>query len=365
MIKETKGILIEEFIKIPIIERLSRMQRWTFTSAKDKKPVNLISLKNYLDGNEKYIRGSRIQDEGGAMSVLDIKRLFNVDIVTPMAFYQSAMFTDVMIVDIEPKCDEELKNKLLTLPYIYAERSLSGNGIHLILPIPEKYKNDNLFMNSKSLNQGGHFEILLNQWCTFTGDYLEVINNSEISQDEVQINLNEFIDEFLKTRKEKVEVERKISLENPVLGKLSDDHGIEKYNEFKKNYEKTIPSFKSLVKFALNKPYNKTRQDFINNNAKGEGFSEWEYGNISYYFNRVVNQLNWLSEQQLINIDEFDETKLTYIVYSIIEQVIPYRDKHSTKRNGVPLLLNSLIGIYEKNKNDINYKYYDLLNRIK
>ena len=78
------------------------------------------------------------------------------------------------IVDIEKTCPKKLKEKLLSLPWHYAETSLSGKGIHLVIDYPknliDKYPNAN---KAKVQDSNKTYEILLHHWVTFTRNAID------------------------------------------------------------------------------------------------------------------------------------------------------------------------------------------------
>ena len=47
-------------------------------------------------------------------------------------YHLDALIDKIVVLDVEPKCPEEIKRQFLSLPYLYSETSMSGNGLHLI-----------------------------------------------------------------------------------------------------------------------------------------------------------------------------------------------------------------------------------------
>src|SRR5699024_2889070 len=85
----------------------------------------------------------------------------------------NALVDRVAVLDIEKTCPDELKEALCRLPALYRERSMSGQGVHLVLPLPDSFE-DFRDAAAKRVVKGPHgwYEILLGHYVTFTRDVL-------------------------------------------------------------------------------------------------------------------------------------------------------------------------------------------------
>ena len=77
---------------------------------------------------------------------------------------------DYLFLDIEPKCPYNIKKHLLQLPYVYGETSMSGKGIHLLIPKPNNINDyPDALIKTQLKEDHGYYELLVNHYATFTG----------------------------------------------------------------------------------------------------------------------------------------------------------------------------------------------------
>lgn len=150
-----------QFYEHPIIDELGRVPKWTFSDPDTKMPISVDGLLHY----EK--RGaSCYKDE-------DTTTLKNLTDLAPNlpnhALYLENKTCDVAILDVEKTATAETRQMLMALPWQYAETSMSGQGLHIVIPYPqdllERYPNaQRRTLKSSDKTWELHFE----HWVTFT-----------------------------------------------------------------------------------------------------------------------------------------------------------------------------------------------------
>lgn len=315
-----------EFYNNPTIKELGKNQKWTVSTTKSpegskipkKMPLDMYELVN----NQK-IRGlseERAHKEG-YNPYLTLDDLCEVlPNATNNAYYLDAVLRDkIVVLDIEPSCPQELKEKLLKLPYLYGEISMSGKGVHLIFDLPEeildKYP---LAKNKVTMMDSSHsYEILLNHMVTFTRNALPP------SPYEEDISVFEEIFEQL-CQSVKYDTD---SVNMTVENIDTDD----------------IPNYDLLMKLLNLRQYDKSLKDFPYRDHNGNIVRPGEYDNSVYEYN--ISRFYYKRLQSMLpNSGEFKDhiytdSEKAILVYKCVEQAIDHRDKHDTTRNGMPWLL--------------------------
>lgn len=172
-----------EFFENKVIKKLSENSKWTISA--NKMPVNLFRLK--IDN---MILGANINIPFSTDTLYESTKIIEdkltmIDrepVVANNAYFLDSIIDDnLVVIDIEPECPEELKNRLLKLPYLYGEKSLSGKGIHLIIEQP---KNLPKSLTEKVVikENNKYFEILQSHWVTFTRNTIDPISNPETEE---------------------------------------------------------------------------------------------------------------------------------------------------------------------------------------
>jgi hypothetical protein len=229
------------------------------------------------------------------------------------AYYLDATIDNVVVMDVEPKCPEPLKQKFLQLPYLYGETSMSGKGLHLIFDCPkqllEKYPNAAKKMSLQSSN--GYYEILLNHMVTFTRNVIPV---SECGAD---ISAFENIFELLAADAKPPSG----TGESITIDDIDTD---------------SIPYHDELMEALKYQKYGKTIKDFPKNGAtSGYDNSSYEFGMSGFYY-RALKKL--LPNNRYKDHDYTDEEK-AIMVYECTSMHLEHRPKHDTARRGMPWLL--------------------------
>lgn len=301
-----------KFLNNPAIKQLSKIPKWSISDV-NKRPISLYSLFNRGE-----IRGAMFNNPLDTMSIDDMIRNFcekfpDAGMIANFAFYLDVMTDDFCVLDIEPSCPYATQKELLSLPYAYAETSMSGRGFHLIFPKPANFNDFPAATQKIVLKQNkGHYEILLNHWVTFTGLPLRRITNNA-TQD--QSAFEALYADLASQVKASVEPTIEINKEN-LNQELSD-----------------IPDADFLIETLTNE----MNTPNISPSQYNNDMSRYEFAFIGIQ----CNQLNKLLKNSTIikNNHAYTPEEKSLILYAIATEQLPYRDKHDTKRNGLPWLL--------------------------
>lgn len=153
---------------------------------------------------------------------------------------------DFVVLDIEPKCPPKIRDNLLTLPYLYGELSMSGEGFHLIFQKPSTKYEEILMSKPAIREENGYYEFLLTHYVTFTGMTLRPTEQC-IFQDVSKVD--ELFDDIAKTKKLSINME----MDTDSIPKLND-----------------IVYGKAIVTTLKRAVYGKTLNDFKNDNSAYE-----------------------------------------------------------------------------------------------
>ena len=296
--------MIQDFIANPVIKQLAKKPYWT-VNIDNKKPLDIIEYKN--TGN---IRGAKTENCLTRLS--DVFTILNA-IPAQFTYSLDAVRDNYVILDIEKKCPDDIKETLLKLPFLYGDISMSGQGFHLILPCPPL---DEITMNKVAMKEEhGYYEILIHHYVTFT-------NNTIFSQYTEATSPVKFIDIWNELR-------------------------TSQKNAMKKEYDVEItetqldfplyPVFKDAVTRNFLQRFKKTPADF------NQDMSRYEFaviGSIRYSLS-IMLQIPMFSRQ--IKLDENQEIA---VVYDIAKDVIQHRTKHEEIRDGKSMLLYQVINSF-------------------
>lgn len=301
----------DTFLNNPAIKKLANIAKWTI-SDKNKRPISLHSL--FYDCK---ITGAKFTLPSDMMTLPELIETFcnkfpNENIMSNFAFYLDVIMDDHVILDIEACCKPDILKKMITLPYLYGERSMSNKGYHLVFPSPENLLQYPNAAQKPALKYGKDYELLLNHWITFTGRPL--VHSS---------NLNSISTLSLEN-----------IYENLAANVKSDFRSAKKLNKniIQKDIS-TIPDADQIIEILckdINMPCITPAQ--YNNDL-----SRYEFG----YFSIKYRQLHGLLRNNMFHKNNHDYTpeEKILILYNVATKQLPYRDKHNTYRNGMPWLL--------------------------
>lgn len=307
-----------DFYENTFIKNIANSEKWT-VSDKDKRPIDMYALihKNKVWG---------MAFDRGYNPLVDLKTLCEtIPSATNNAYYLDALVDKYVILDIEPKCPDKIKQRLLELPYIYGEVSMSGKGIHLVFELPEKIldRYPDAKMKLALKEDHGYYEILLNHMVTFTRKMIQPSPCTE--------NISTFENVFeLLAMKAKPSTSTINSLE---ITEIDTDN---------------IPHFNTLVSPLKFQNYNKSPDDFHND------MSKYEFGAAGFYY----HALEKLLDNNKYKGHEYTDEEKAIILYSVIKEKIPFREKHEQVRNNMPWLLYIATRLIEKSDNSADKEQY-------
>lgn len=154
-----------DFYENPAIIKLGQDRAWTISDS-SKMPVSQRALLGYgeLRGASTYVPDD----------MLTLDQLVNI---WPDAANNALFLRDhgrYAILDIEPTATQACRDIMLATPWVYGEISMSGHGLHLVIPYPEelliRYPNAR---KSTSKHSSGTYEMHLQHWITFTRRAIE------------------------------------------------------------------------------------------------------------------------------------------------------------------------------------------------
>lgn len=320
----------DEFRFNPAIASLANIPRWTVSY--EKIPIDFhafIEDHMYYDPNKKTLRPFFAKDHTNDYLVTldEVSAKLNPLTRINTTFFIISELDRYVILDVEKTCAPELANRLITMDAIYKETSASGLGYHLILPLPSNFKDFGVaHLKNKIQSKDSTYEVLMQHYITFTGEPIPASRMNEAyaflqTNNLSPMSLNELWELLAKpyTNQSLIRGE-KVDLEQPEIPKLS----------------AILSTFGNPKR--KNEIYNKTLEDFNNDNSR------YEFGLISkvtlavhgFYYNCGI---------------KVSKTQFIWAVYLVVKKLVEHRPKHDEFRNGMPLLLNATSSLIEKDLN--------------
>ncbi len=301
---------LKTFIENPFIKTIAGNEKWTIVD-KNKRPIDIRRLLN-----EQIIVGASFKDGNKPLVTLD-KLLEDIPDAANATYLVNQMTDNFVVLDIEPKCPPEIRDNLLRLPYLYCEISMSGYGFHLVFEKPKTKFQDIILAKPVVRHKSGWYEFLLNHYATFTG------NICLPSQEALNNRLPE--SEILKVFDELAE-NTKLNLTASIdTSELPDPD--------------EIPKYERIMKLLMGIKYGKTIEDFPDeaHDNKEYDYSRYEFGVMGFY----NTKLKMLLETSAYKDHEYTPQERMVILYNVVTNVIPYREKHDTIHDGLPFLMYS------------------------
>ena len=311
----------QEFYEHPVIKKIAKNQKWT-VSDKDKCPLDVTAyLKDNVVWGLAWNRGYN-----PCVTLEDL--CISIPNAANNCYYLDAITDRIVILDIEPSCPDDLKQKFLELPYIYGETSMSGKGYHLIFELPSdifrKYPNasDKLALQ----DENREYEILLNHMVTFTRNMIPPATGTDIEP------FMKLFEELCAKQKPKVR-----SVEFDMDKKEPTD----------------IPDMDRILTHLVRQTYKdkngkiKRPEDFTEKGVPDH--SRYEFG----YAGFLLDKLNKILDVYFIknNGHEYTMSEKAWFIYWTLKNCIEPRAKHEEMRNGMPWLLyiaTTIVGRNEK-----------------
>lgn len=295
-----------DFYETPAVMQLADAPRWTVSDV-DKMPLDMRALQ----------RGELRQD-GGFKGALERNANYLMTLPELCAFLPDAAnhafaliapMDGVCVLDIERNCPEEDARRLLRLPALYVERSMSGLGYHLLMPLPANFAQLPQAMTRTALvHPSKHYEVLLDHWVTFTRN---TVPAHQLPEPDLSPGAWERV--FAKL------------VETAPAQTTAPAAAIDEQRP-------AIPGREIALEWLARKPLPKVLSDF------GGDHSRYEFSSLATLYSRLQPMLVALSDNFS---HEYSDTEKAWLLYDALISQIPHRDKHDERRNGLPLLLHA------------------------
>lgn len=159
----------DNFAAHPVIKNIAKNPRWT-TNIKGKTPLSILSFLNVINNRPNCILTGAFQPAPPHTTTLEEL----VKLIPPAntyVYHLSAAMDGICVIDIEPKCPDDEKERLLRMPALYREVSMSGRGVHLIMPYPAEIlsRYPHAAKKERLQHKQKWYEIMFNHYITFTG----------------------------------------------------------------------------------------------------------------------------------------------------------------------------------------------------
>lgn len=298
--------MFPDFYENKAILSIAGENRWTISDA-NKRPVDMFEVRvNHR------VMGCRPDIPCSTTTLDDTIKV--IPYPKNHAFLLDCLTDNIVVLDIEPSCRTSLIRKFMSLPYLYGEKSLSGRGIHLILPVPKCFDEFPIAKNKLKLqHKTGQYEILQNHWVTFTRSTLANPTNPN-GNDSLWENL------YASLAKEVKESTPTVA-DYEVLGENLDE----------------IPDSKEILDILSNgNPYKKTPDNFLREDGTAD-MSRYETG----WLNHKYRTMQTLLKASFIKKNQHDYTlsEQTLLLAELARRNLEHRDKHDEVRTGMPYLL--------------------------
>lgn len=301
--------MIQDFINNDVICQLAVKPYWT-VNIDGKKPLDIVAYDTM-----KVIRGA--QNES---CLTDLNNLLRIVNAIPQQFVYSlnAPRDGFVVLDIEKTCPDEIKDRLLDLPFLYGDISMSGKGCHLVFPCPPL---DEVTINKVAMKEEhGYYEVLIHHFVTFTN--FTMLPRYDASNAPIQFQ--QIWDELKSTQRLATKTEMEFDIDSVKLD-------FPQYDILK---DAIIRNFKQR--------FRKRPDDY------GGDMSRYEFaviGSVRVSTNLILDVPVFARKIKL------DEMQKIMLVYQIVTEILEPREKHNEIRDGKPMLLyqtcNSFVTNYQ------------------
>jgi hypothetical protein len=313
-----------DFYDNPTIKRLGRNRRWAISGRlgddgedKGKAPISMTPFVHpTLYSWEPHVPVFGNSAQPHQMVTLD-ELCELVPHAANCAYRVNEPFDGVIVLDIEKDVDPALRERLLACDWVYGETSMSGQGIHLVVPTPQDMRSRFPEAMTKTVCKlfSGTVEVLLDHWVTFTRNVIERPADHGTAS----------LTDILAPEMERM---RNVSVDAVDVSALEPDSA---------GYRTSLPLFQG----SYNEPdprYRRKLEDYDND------VSRMEFA----LFMRVAKYVA-LSAKAFAGTSGIvlSDSELVWIVYRIAKQHLEWRPKHDELRLGVPYLLNQAQRAYE------------------
>lgn len=307
-----KNPYIENFIKQTWLSKIANEKRWTISDC-EKMPVDMYLLKY-----RQLIKGA---DSTVPYSLISLHELYkDFPDATNVAFNLDAAFHNIVILDIEPTCPENIKSQILKIPTIYAETSMSGKGIHMVFDYPEDIimKYPNAAEKPALKRKDKYYEILLSHYVTFTGKAINFVK-SKCVQDQTQFrNIFEVL-----------------AREQKPTQRASVDFNLDDIKPVKCNVTEDI--LKYLMHYADTLQWYIQKHDDLGEEKDNSSFELGYISKLNVKLNAIL-KISYIHEEITSRGGLTLQEKIWFLTHTATEK-LPYRSKHDEFRDGLPWLM--------------------------
>lgn len=301
----TPNPFFNEFRKNPAIASIAKNKRWTISTS-EKMPIDMVILIKYGT-----IAGAVNRNEKSLISLDELNDA--VPNASNYAYFLNAVADGIMVLDIEPRCPDDVKQKLLKLPYLYGEVSMSGKGIHLIFPLPKNIiqKYPACVTKTNIQDKTGWYEVLIQHYVTFTAKQLP-------PRTETEGTFEEIFEPLAKAQKETVRKNVTVD-EIPRVETTYTDKILEALMYYSRKY------------------FTKTPDDYKYENSDENDPSKYEFAYLAWLYTKLTQYLDITT---IKNDHEYTDSEKAWFLYMTAKEYLPYRPKkHDQTRFGLPWLL--------------------------
>lgn len=336
------------FIQNPLIAKMANDKKWTLSDNK-KIPIDARSYKN-----SNTILPAKVTNDSSYNPLVTLTELDNDPNLQAVnrAYRLQARVNRIIVIDIEPEAPIEMKLNSLGFPAHFTEQSRNG-GIHLLIQVPEslindsnRYMFDNLSVfkepvpkpvNPNEKQRPAHYEVLFNDhFITFTKKMDTIKPCADFENNPIQRKqLEDFLAMIVELDTERKK-QRELMKENRIkmISTSLNETTLENIQQFI-GIEAMQVEIESLKQ--------KTAEHFGNDNSKYEISIA---NKAARHTIRTLNQAKQtISFRTLANT--FDSKSTIFIIYEILKDVLPYRNKHDEEREHMPWLLYIAKDAYE------------------
>lgn len=357
----------DHYMSVDLINAVENEARWT-VSSNQKVPMDMVRA---MRPGESHVSGAKSTDETSLVS-----RTKLIDFFTNRPFTNGlgmipmnhTLYLDItkndpfLVLDIEPSCPKGVLNTMLEqLPWVYAERSSSGRGVHLVVPTPWPTPNhpgylkilhdageiteaemkkmqrsmwSALSSRTKVRIFNGHYEIMCNHYITFTQKCGEFMNRRNFGQTDPRnyLFLNTIIEHTLNNAPKP----------SANTNTYRDSDGVERSFSVTTDHPQHVmfdECVTNLVAAYRRHPYKRSLED-VNNDP-----SRWEFGVINHTIRMARSAITESlrvegDDNEADSFIQMDENTYAWVIFEAVSRVTPHRDKHDEFRKEMPYLLS-------------------------
>lgn len=294
------------FYQNPFIQALADVPQWT-VSDNEKMPINMRELMT----TGRLWGAHEISSE----CLLRLDELTDfLPTAANNAFYLRSQTEGFAVLDIEKECPPDIAAQLLELPSLYTERSMSGRGYHLLMPLPRNFWDYPIATGKRKLrHEQGWYEILLDHWVTFTRD---VVPGAAVSATPSQ-QWDELYASLART-----------AIASPGADMSVDEDKPE------------IPHEEILLQLTTGQPLTITPADYHHD------MSRYEFAVLRQLYKRLLSNTGHMRARYPDLI--YQDSHIVWLLFEAARAMIPPRAKHEELRGGKPLLFDRALWIISR-----------------